>query len=503
MQNNKYYNEKNELNIGLSCNIEKNIAVINDIFSDCNDIVKKEFIIERNNGNFKIFIVYIDGLTDNEMVEETIVKPITIEWHDSNIDDIWRQIYYKEAQTVDISETESFDKSVLSILKGDTAMYVDGYDKAMVISTKKLPLRAIGNQDSETTLRGPRDNFNEGLRQSTALIRRRIRDPKLKVYQGIIGQRSKTDYAIMYLEDIVDINLVNKIKERLDRYDTDAIFDSGMAEHLLEDNKFRLFPSFQSTTRPDKVASGIVEGRVAIVFDNSPEVIVAPATLNMMMQASDDYYNGWLVGTFARCLRYMAAFFSIALPGFYIAATVFHDEIIPEKLLYAIASARSMVTFSTIVEILIMELFFELLREAGIRLPGPLGNTIGIVGGLIVGQAAVDAGIVSTIVVIVVALTAISSFSIPNEVFASVFRLFKFVIIASSAMFGLYGFFISLLCIGVYMSGLESFGVPFLSPIVNNESFKDFVIRAPIKTLFLRPFWVNRKEKIRLRKREK
>lgn len=497
-----YYDRNNRLKVRLSTTLDENIEVINTIFADCQDVVKKQFVIERNNVSFKIYIMYIDGLTNNETVEETIIKPISYEWHDSYMGDIWQEILFCEAQTVDITEVDDFDTAVLGVLKGDTAIFVDGYAKAMVVSTKRYPLRSIGNQDSEATLRGPRDNFNEGIRQSTALIRRRIRDPKLKVYQGTIGQRSRTDYAIMYLSDIAKPELVEEVKRRIDKYDIDAIFDSGMAEHLMEDNWYKLFPSFQATSRPDKVASGIVEGRVAVVIDNSPEVILAPVTFNMMLQASDDYYNGWAVGTFARILRYVAALIAIALPGFYIASTVFHDEIIPDKLLYAIASARSMVTFSITLEILIMELFFELLREAGIRLPGPLGNTIGIVGGLIVGQAAVDAGIVSTIVVILVALTAISSFAIPNEVFASVFRLLKFVLILTSSLMGLYGFFIGMLALAIHLSELESFGLPFMSPIVNDASHKDFVLRSPIKSMTFRPFWSNSLSRRRIRQKE-
>jgi spore germination protein len=264
------------------------------------------------------------------------------------------------------------------------------------------------------------------------------------------------------------------------------------------------FPKFQATTRPDKVASGIVEGRVAVVFDNSPEVILAPANFNTLLQASDDYYNRWTVGSFSRILRYIALFVAVGMPGLYIALTVHHSELLPTKLLFAIVNARYMVTFSVITEVLIMELFFELLREAGIRLPGPLGNTIGVVGGLIVGQAAVEAGIVSTIVVIVVALTAISSFAIPNEVFASVFRLLKFWIIFTSAMWGLYGFWLGLMAIFIHLSGLNSFGQPYMLPGINGENVDndlDYVVKAPIDKLVKRPIWANAENKVRLRKK--
>lgn len=503
------YDKRNRLIVDISTNISENIEVLNILFDRSGDIVQKSFLLERMPEPIRIHIIYIDGLTDNGMVEETIIKPLTYEWRGSReaFCGVIDAILYCEAQTVDIKREKSFDLTIASVLKGDTAMFIDGYAETLILSTKKFPLRGISENDNEAGMRGPRDSFNEGFRQSTALIRRRIRDAKLKCEQGSIGQRSRTDYAIMYLEDVARPELVENIRERIKKYDIDAIFDSGMAEHLMEDRWYSPFPTFQSTTRPDKVASGIAEGRVAVVFDNSPEVIIAPSNFNMLLQASDDYYNRWAVGTFARILRYIAAFLAIAFPGFYIAVTVYHSEMLPTRLLYAIASARSIVTFPIVAEVLIMEFLFELLREAGIRLPGPLGNTIGVVGGLIVGQAAVDAGIVSTIVVIVVALTAIASFSIPNEEFASVFRLLKFFIIITSAIYGLYGFLMGLLIVAIHLSGLKSFGVPYMLPVVSNDipginERKDFILRAPIRLMHKRPVWSQPTSRVRLREND-
>lgn len=498
-----WFDKNNKLSVKLSKDINKNIDVLETLFKDCGDVAKKSFYLNRNGAGVHIFICYIDGLTNNGMIEDTIIKPLSYEWAGANEYDIFDSIMYQEAQTVDISCEISFDKVVEHILKGDTAILVDGYEKVLVVSSKRLPLRGISENQNEGGLRGPRDSFNEGIRHSTALIRRRIRDSKLKLKQGTIGQRSRTDYAVIYLEDVANPDLVNDIEDRLKQYEIDAVFDSGMGEHLLEDKGFSIFPKFQSTSRPDKVAAGIVEGRVAVVFDNSPEVIIAPTNLNMMLQASDDYYNSWAVATFARVIRYFAVFISIALPGLYVAITTFHSEMLPNRLLFAIVSARSMVTFPVLVEVLIMELFFELLREAGIRLPGALGNTIGVVGGLIVGQAAVDAGIVSTMVVIVVALTAIASFTIPNEEFASSFRLLKFFVIILSAVFGLYGFILSIIILGVHLSGITSFGIPYLYPVVSGEkkdvnNKQDFVFRAPIKRMIKRPIWARENNRIRL-----
>lgn len=500
------FDEHNRLTAKISFELDNNVKLLKRLFENCGDVVQKSFVLSRANRTVKIHIIYIDGLTDNGMVEETIIKPLSYEWRDGDEKGLFDSILYKEAQTVDIKEEKLLDNVIHSVLKGDTAIFVDGYNKAMVVSTKKLPLRSISENDSEAGMRGPKDTFNEGFRQSTALIRRRIRDPKLRVEQDYIGIRTRTDYAIVYLEGVAKKELVDEVKNRINRYEIDGIFDSGMAEHLMEDDFYSPFPSFQSTVRPDKVASGILEGRVAVVFDNSPEVILAPCNFNMLLQASDDYYNRWAVGSFARLLRYIAAFIAISFPGLYIAVTVYHSEMLPGKILYAIASARSMVTFPIIGEVLIMEFLFELLREAGIRLPGPLGNTIGVVGGLIVGQAAVDAGIVSTMVVIVVALTAIASFAIPNEEFASIFRLLKFFIILTSSVLGLFGFILGLLVIAIHLTSLESFGVPYLLPVTGEvrsmEDNKDFVMRAPIKAMKRRPMWAKSENVIRLKKKD-
>ncbi len=496
----------------ISKDLSKNITKIETMFEGCSDVIKRKFVIKRDglSDDQAIYIVYIDGLCDNELVESVIIKPVTWEWRDDRVSDLWKALSEYETQSADIEEQDDFDKVIQSVMKGDTGIFVSNADKAFVLSSKKLPVRGIDESATEGGMRGPRDSFNESIRTSTALVRRRLRDPALKIVQGNIGERSNTDYAMMYLDGIVKPELVESVKERINTYAIDAVFDSGMAEHLMEKKWYRPFPVFQTTTRPDKAAAAIVDGRVVVAFDNSPEVIIAPATINTLFQTADDYYNRWPVATFARIIRYIAAFIAVGLPGFYVAVTCFHREIIPDKLLFAIADARSQLSFPIVLEVLIMELLFELLREAGIRLPSQMGNTIGVVGGLIVGQSAVDAGIVSTIVVIVVALTAIASFAIPNEEFASIFRLLKFFSILAAAFWGLYGFLLVMLMLLIHLSSLVSFGVPYMSPVVTcsaddsdveKTGNRDFVLRAPISKLKFRPGWAKPDERRRLRRK--
>ncbi len=488
----------------ISKNLDENITVIKSKFDKWGDIVEKKFVLGRPGWSFEeaIYVVYIDGLCDHELIENTIIKPVTWEWRDADAEELWDRIISYEGQTADYTTENDLNKVIKSVLKGDTAIFVSGSDAALVVSSKRFPVRGIEESSSEGGMRGPRDSFNENFRTSTALIRRRIKDTELKLEQNTIGRRSRTEYGIMYIKDIARPELIQKVRETLDTYDIDAVFDSGMAEHLMEKKWQEIFPTYQSTTRPDKAAAALVDGRVVVVFDNSPEVVIAPATINTFFQTADDYYNRWPVATFARIIRYLAAFIAVGLPGLYIAITCYHREIIPDKLLYAIADARSQLSFPVVVEVLIMELLFELLREAGIRLPSQLGNTIGVVGGLIVGQSAVEAGIVSTMVVIVVALTAIASFAIPNEAFASVFRLLKFVTIISSAIYGILGFILAMLMLVFHLASLESFGVPYMSPVVTcgytGDSARDFIVKSPIRKLVDRPGWSRLSQRRRL-----
>lgn len=510
------YNEKNNMEYPIYKNLDYNMDLLEGIFNQWGDIVKKKFTLLRKEKNINIYIVYIDGLTDNEMVERTITHPLMYEWNNLNWEelgqekllqeDVFDRILHVQTEAVDIIENTSMQGAVSAILKGDTAIFVDGYEKCLILSTKKLPTRGVAVPEKEAGLRGPKDSFNENFRINTALLRRRIKDPKLKLEQGEIGQRSRTVYGLMYMEDLAYPSLLENIKKKLSSFEIDGILDASMLVHLLEDKWYSPFPQIQTTERPDKAASALLEGRVVLVVDNSPEVLILPATLNSFFQASDDYYNRFIVGSFARILRLIAAGLAILLPGLYIAITCYYPQVLPANFLLAIVAARSNITFPIVGEVLLMELLFELLREAGIRLPGKMGNTIGVVGGLIVGQAAVEASLVSTIVVIVVALTAIASFAIPNEEFASTFRLLKFFVILMASIWGLYGIFIGVLALVIHLASLESFGIPYMMPLsagsIDYEiEFQDYLIRKPIFSMIYRPLYTKRDNRKRFKKK--
>ena len=530
------YNDK-ESDIAINSKLDNNIRFLAEKFDSWCDIVKKRFELSRMGRAYSVYIMYIDGLADNEMVERTITHPILYEWKDDyrvnvrnalnednlTIDKMCEDtneqkeekkfawdidvMFHRETEAVDMKSVSTMREAVDAVLGGDTAIFVDGQKKAIILSTKKYPTRSIETPEKESGLKGPRDSFNENFRSDTALIRRRIKDTNLKLEQGTIGVRTKTVYGLMYMEDLVEQSLLDNIKNKLKSFEIDGIFDSGMLVHLLEDKWYSPFPQVQTTERPDKAASAILEGRVVLLVDNSPEVIILPATFNSFFQAADDYYNRFAVGTFARIIRYIAAYLSVLLPALYVAITCFYPQVLPTDFMLAIIGARNEVTFPVVVEVLLMEFLFELLREAGIRLPGQMGNTIGVVGGLIVGQAAVDASLVSTIVVIVVALTAICSFAIPNEEFASTFRLLKFVMIILAAVLGLYGILLGILVIQIHLASLESFGIPYMMPLtagtVDDEiEYQDFVMRKPIFTMTKRPVYTREGRRRRFVKRK-
>ena len=484
----------------ISPHIQQNIKYTTKVMQDCNDLVQKQFKIGINH-EISLYIVYMDGLVDTEMLQESVIRPLLQDSFPQERTAIDQYVI----ESADWKWINTMEDAMTAILSGNTVLFLDKEARAILFSSKSFPTRGVQNADQEVAIVGPKDSFTESLRMNTALIRRRIRDTRLKVIQKQIGTRSKTDYALMYIEDLVQKDILNKIQKQMDKICVDGIFDNGMLQQYLEKDSRTPFPLYQLTQRPDKVASSIMEGRIAVVLDNSPMVLLLPVTLNVFFQASDDYYNRWEITTFVRILRYMAAIISIGLPGFYVAIAGFHPEVLPTPFLLALISAREGVPFPVIVEVLLMELSFELLREAGIRLPGQLGGTMGVVGGLIVGQAAVDAHLVSTIVVIVVALTAIATFSIPNELFTSAFRLMKFFLIMMCAFWGLYGFFLGFLAIFIHLFYLENYGVPYAYPMVEERgrlstAFQDFMVRYPLKRMKYRPEFT--KEGARVRQKE-
>jgi len=476
----------------ISINTSKNIAYIKTIMKNSSDVVYREFLIK----DWKCALVYIDGMIDKYLLDDYLLRAVMR--YEIDIKDV-HEIKDRLLTVSDIKEVTDLGEGINAVLSGDTLMFIEGLGSCYVIASRLWPVRGISEPSSETVVRGSRDGFTETIRFNTALVRRRIKDTRLKILPEKLGKRSKTDVAILYIEDIVNKEVLSELMKRIGKINIDAIFDSGYVEQLIEDNIWSPFPQIQSTERPDVVAAALYEGRVAILVDNSPFAIVVPATLPNLFQSPDDYYQRWIYSSVVRIIRFLSVLISLVLPAFYIAITSFHTGIIPTRLAYSIAASREGVPFPAYVEVMIMEFSMAFLTEAIVRLPKAIGATIGIVGGLIIGQAAVSAGIVSPIMIIIVSITVITSFVIPNYQVTTAFRLVRFLIIIAATIAGLYGMMLGLIVLLIHLTRLKSFGIPYLAPAVNTEKgdLKDMFIRFPLRYLKTRPKYMKTGDKIR------
>jgi spore germination protein len=511
----------------LSNDLDKNIRALSEIFRNCGDVISRKIPFGQSRDIF-FYVIYIDALVDRELIETQIINALMhkvsfnyfVLQNDSSETDlknlhdlsekkfeeskinIFNEFKNYAMTTADIKEANNLKDISVSVMSGETALLIDGYDTALIVSNKKFPLRGVSNTEIEPVIYGSKDAFTESIRYNTALIRRRIRDTNLRIEQFKLGKRSNTDIAIVYIEDIAHKKLIENIKSKLKQINIDAILDANYINEFIEKNHNSVFPQTQITERPDKTASALLEGRVALLVDNTPFVLIIPAILVTFFQASEDYYDRWQIMSFLRIIRYITAFFSITLPGIFIALTLYHPNVLPLRLVLKLADERKNVPMSTLFEILVMELAFDLLIEATIRLPNPIGNSLGIFGGIIVGQAAVSAGLVTPIVIIVVSLTAIASFTVPNTSFVSALRLLKYPFIIASAMFGIFGLYLSIIIMLIHLTSLDSFGVPYLYPFVSGEvnnfnDLKDTLFRIPIFKMKKRPIFASRSQKIR------
>lgn len=480
-------------------NLSENIVQLEQYLHDCADIKKKEIQIGKHH-DVKGYLLFIEVTVGSSFSElGRTLKSLM----DKEKEEVIRLLEENALGIADATFFETIEEAVSGLFTGDPVLFVEGCEKAVKIPDKGYPAMGVGEADSEKVIRGSNEGFSDAVKQNAALIRKRIRSPYVKVKECNAGVRSHTKVYLMYMEGIVYPNLIEEVEKRLDSFVIDGVLDSGVIEQLTEEKWYSPFPQFQTTERPDRAAMAILEGRVIVMSDNSPVALILPTDYNSFIKTSDDYYNRWEIASFGRILRYLASFFAMTLPGFYLAVVNFHTQILPTTLLLSFAEARIGVPFPAVVEVLIMEFSFELLREAGVRLPGAMGNTIGIVGGLIIGQAAVEANLVSPIVVIVVSFTALCSFAIPNEEFATAFRILKFGFILLCAWLGYFGLLFGLMGVLIHLAHLKSFGIPYLMPFVgadlnNYEDERDFLWRYPLRKLRKRPIYARRAQRTKL-----
>jgi spore germination protein KA len=471
--------------------LDKNVDIIEKIIQPSIDFQKRDFVFHEEK-DLKGVCFYTEGLINSNQIEEVLKSLMIISPQmDGTIlgPHLAEKIKKKLVINPGIKVIQKVQEGVDAILSGDTLILIDRTDQALLISTKGWNARNVSEPATETVIRGPRDGFTENIRINTANVRRRIRDPLLRFDSMVIGTKTKTDVNIGYIQGTVKEGLMEEVKKRLERIKIDGILESGYIEELIEDAPLSPFTTIQSTERPDKVAAALLEGRVAIFVDNTPFVLIVPTNFWQYIQASDDYYSRYWVGTFFRIVRYFAFIISLVLPSIYVMLVTFHQEMIPTALAFTIASGREVIPFPVLFEALIMELAFELMREAGLRMPKPIGSAVSIVGSLVIGQAAVQAGIVSPFMVIVVALTGISSFAIPNYATSFSIRILRFPLLIASGFMGLLGFAAVFFIIVIHALSLRSFGEPYLAPLTPliPSDQKDIILRAPWWSMEKRP----------------
>ena len=490
----------------VTTNLEHNKQIFSQIFADCADIKMVDMQLGTEKP-LRCMVAYIEIVSSASSYGSSEIGRLLQTLCAQNPKEVCAFLAKNGRGMTDVTFYTDLKEAAQGLLTGDMILFVDGLDQVMKIPDKGYPGQGVQSAESEKVTRGSNEGFSDSVKTNTALIRKRLRATELKNVETKAGRRTNTLVNLMYMEGIAKKEVLEELLRRLDLFEIDGIMDSGMLEQLAERHWSSPFPQFQTTERPDRAVHALLEGRIILLCDNSPLALILPTDFNSFLQTSDDYYNRFEIASLERIIRYLAAFFALSLPGLYLAVINFHTSLLPTNLLLTFAQARAGVPFSSLTELLLMELGFELLREAGVRLPGTMGNTIGIVGGLIIGTAAVDAGLASPVVVIVVAFTALSSFAIPSEEFANAFRLLKFFLIFASAWLGFFGYLTGMLAILIHLSALRSFGVPYLLPFASSEvddgaQLKDSIFRFPLFCLRKRPVYAKENNRIRFRWRD-
>lgn len=488
----------------LSKDLSENIALFKEAFKDCDDVVYRDFAIGENQ-KFKMTLIYIDGMANKDLINNHVLKALMLDARQTrprtgDIKDVLELIKNTSLSAADIKEVEDVEKIIVYVLSGLTVLLLDGYDRGIVLETRGWQMRSISQPEAEMTIRGSQEGFVETLRVNTALVRRRIRDSKLKLKSVQVGSRSKTDVVIGYIEGIVDEDVLNEVKKRLNTIKIDAVLESGYIEQLIEDCWYSPFPQLEMTQRPDKVAAALYEGRVALLVDNSPFALLIPATISVLTQSPDDYYMRWPIASVIRLLRFLSILIELYLPALYIAVTSYNPGMIPTTLALYIAATRVTVPFPSFVEAFMMMGVLEILREGGIRLPTPVSQTLGVVGAIVIGSAVVQAGIASPFMVIVVAITAMASFVIPNYSLSLSLRMMTFGFMLLATVLGLYGIYIGTILLLSHMVILKSFGVPYIASFMSYTSrdLADIVIKLPLPFMKYRPVYLQQKDKVRI-----
>ncbi|WP_102029141.1 spore germination protein [Salirhabdus sp. Marseille-P4669] len=489
--------DKNNFNNEITKSLNENVSNIKTMLGEPSDLTVRE--LTGKTSTQKCAILYIGGLVDEQLVQNNIIKTIQENLQKSD-DPTIDHIYEAVIAIAGTKKAQTLDEVSYALLSGSTILYLDGYETALLISAKGGEKRSIDEPPSEALIRGPREGFIEDIHTNIAMVRRILKDPNLRIKTYETGKRSKQKIAVIYVAGITNEKIVDEVNRRLKSMDTDYALSAGHVEQWIQDSFLSPFPQLLETERPDRIASSVLQGKVGILVEGTPVALLAPIVFADTLKSLGDYSQRWMTATIWRLIRYLSAFIAMFAPALYIALVSYHPEMLPTKLVFSIQASREGVPFPAVIEAFLMAITFDILHEAGVRLPKLIGSTIGIVGGLVIGESAVSAGIVSPIMVIVTALTAIASFTTPQYSVAISFRNLRYSFMFAAAILGLFGIVLVYIMINIHMVNLKSFGTPYTTPFapVYFSDWKDLFIRSPLTMLGKRPSFYKTKDKKKL-----
>ncbi|MEW9669294.1 spore germination protein [Ammoniphilus sp. 3BR4] len=478
-----------QLKRSLSRDLKENIDCFIQLFGKTGDLVIRQV---QSLGSLHAAVLYLETIADPMLIDEFVVKELQI-----HLDRFASEgfVFPLNADKIDLFTNQlmtisTLEEGVKCLLSGNSLVLLDSHGEALAASTAGGQRRSVSEPTNESVVRGSRESFNESLQTNLGLIRKRLNTHQLRIEKMQIGKLSNTPVAILHMDGIAQEGIVEEVKGRLQEIEIDGILESLYIEEMIEDPRgYTPFPTIFNTERPDRIAAGLLEGRIAILIEGTPIALLVPATLGMFLFSNEDYYQRYDIASFLKLLRTFTFFLSIIMPGFYVAVLTYHQEMIPTPLLIALTGQREGVPFGIAIEVALMEVTFEILREAGIRLPKTIGSAVSIVGRLVLGQAAVEAGLVGAGTVIAVSITAIASFCTPSYNLAISARLIRFAFLGFSAFLGAFGLFFGLIIMMIHLNSLRSFSVPYLSPVspYHRGDWRDLFVRFPWGRMMKRP----------------
>ncbi|MDQ0202285.1 spore germination protein [Neobacillus ginsengisoli] len=454
----------------------KNLSFIKELMCETDDLKVHEFIFNDQ----PCLLIYLGTLADEKLIDSIIIEPL-LEHNTGVIEQLVR--------ASQLNKTSDLSAAVGSLLLGK-CIVLEGNNPALyLIAVPKSQGRSIEEPANEKVIKGSHEGFVENLNTNIFLIRQRIKSPQLKVKYFKVGNISNTEIAMIYLNNLVNSAIIKEVETRISTIKIDQLLASGNLEQLIEDTPFSPFPQMLNTERPDRAISNLTEGKICVIVDGDPRILIMPISFFAFYQSSDDYTNRWMVGSFFRFIRLFGFVVAISFPAIYIALVSYHSEILPFGILYSVRVSLQYVPFPPLLEAMVMQTILELLKEASIRLPSPIAQTIGVVGGLVIGTAIVQANLISNTMIVVIGFTAIASFVVPVDEMGTSVRLLGFPMMIMAALFGFFGIAFMFMMIFIHLSKLESFGTPYFAPFapLKIKDLKDTFLRLPVWLLNSRP----------------